>query len=238
MPYTYEYPRPSVTVDCVVFGLNGDRNLRVLLIRRADDPFAGKLALPGGFVNVSDAGNQGEDLEVAARRELDEETGVKPDHLEQLATFGTPKRDPRGRVISVAYMTLVRSTEHAARAGSDASAAEWTLVETATKAKLAFDHGEILALALQRLRAKLRYAPIGFSLLPPTFTISELRGVYEAVLGVALDPANFQKKALATGVLVATGSTKTGKHPAAKLYRFDKRAYERALGGGRFTFDL
>jgi 8-oxo-dGTP diphosphatase len=237
MPHTYKYPRPSVTVDCVVFGLNGDRNLRVLLIKRADEPFRGRLALPGGFVNVSDSGSQGEDLETAARRELEEETGVTPDHLEQLATFGAPGRDPRGRVMSVAYMTLVRSTDHEAKAGSDASEAEWVLVADALLQPLAFDHAEILRTAVTRLRGKVRYTPIGFNLIPQHFTLAELRLVYEAILGRKLDPANFQKKALALGVLTETGQTRKGQHRPAKLYRFDRRAYERAVRDG-FNFEL
>jgi 8-oxo-dGTP diphosphatase len=237
MPYTYKYPRPSLTVDCVVFGLNGDRNLRVLLIRRSGEPFRGALALPGGFVNVSDTGAQGEDLDVAAHRELKEETGIAPDYLEQLATFGAPKRDPRGRVISVAYMTLVRSTDHEATAGSDAAEAEWVLVADALLQPLAFDHADILRSAVTRLRGKVRYTPIGFNLIPQHFTLAELRLVYEAVLGRKLDPANFQKKALALGVLTETGQTRKGQHRPAKLYRFDKRAYERALRDG-FNFEL
>jgi 8-oxo-dGTP diphosphatase len=235
--HTYKYPRPSVTVDCVVFGLNGDRNLRVLLIRRGGAPFAGALALPGGFVNVSDSGDQGESLEAAALRELKEETGVVPDHLEQLATFGEPKRDPRGRVISVAYVTLVRSTDHEALAGSDAAEAEWVLVADALLQPLAFDHAEILRTAVTRLRGKVRYAPIGLSLIPQHFTLAEFRLVYEAILGRKLDPANFQKKALATGVLAETGQTRKGQHRPAKLYRFDKRAYDKAVRDG-FTFEL
>ena len=138
MTFTYEYPRPSVTVDCVVFGVghdadpSGGEELQVLLVERAAEPFKGCLSLPGGFVNVSDDGDQGEDIDTAAYRELEEETGTKPDHLEQLCTVGTPGRDPRGRVITVAYMALVRSVDHKAVAGSDAKEAAWHSLRTAS----------------------------------------------------------------------------------------------------------
>jgi 8-oxo-dGTP diphosphatase len=235
--YTYEYPRPSVTVDCVVFGFNGDQALRVLLIRRKEAPFKGKQALPGGFVGVRDDGDQGESLEAAAMRELAEETGVKLSYLEQLYTFGTPGRDPRGRVISVAYLALVRSSEHVAKAGSDAASAKWVPVQEALASKLAFDHSEILDAAVKRMRGKIRYTPIGVHLLPPEFSLAELRVLYEAILGRALDGANFRKKALATNVLIPTGGAREGSHRPAQLYRFDEEAYQEALEGG-FVFEL
>jgi 8-oxo-dGTP diphosphatase len=236
MAHTYKYPRPSVTVDCVVFGYEPAVGLQVLLIRRKDEPFKGQLALPGGFVNVSDSGGQGEDLEAAARRELREETGVQVAHLEQLYTFGAPGRDPRGRVISVAYLALVRSQDHDARAGSDASAAAWFSVY-AIRGPLAFDHSDVMAMAVERLKAKIRYAPIGFNLLPPEFTLGELRALYEAILNRELDVSNFRKKALATGVLVATKKKREGDHRPAALYRFDRAAYDKAAVKG-FIFDL
>jgi 8-oxo-dGTP diphosphatase len=168
MTFTYRYPRPALTVDCVAFGIGGaaDPELQVLLVERRDDPFKACWALPGGFVVVSDGGGQGEDLEAAARRELAEETGLRVEYLEQLYTFGRPGRDPRGRVVSVAYYVLVRSSR--VSAGSDARAARWWPV-TALSVKgrsiagsLAFDHAEILQIAVERLRAKVRYAPVGF----------------------------------------------------------------------------
>ena len=238
MPFTYEYRRPSVTVDCVVFGFDGDRHMQVLLIRRGEPPFKGKLALPGGFVDVSDEGDQGESLEDAARRELAEETGVKLAYLEQLYTFGAPKRDPRGRVIDVSYFALVRSEEHEAHAGSDAAAAKWVNVQDALKQKLAFDHQEILAMANKRLQAKVRYAPIGFNLLPDEFTIADIRGLYEAILGRELEPGNFHRRVMATDLLEPTGEVRSGgKHRPAALFRFDRKAYDRAMRDG-FNFEI
>lgn len=257
---TYRYPRPSLTVDCVVFGIGNPGQmtkpeLQVLLIRRADEPFKACWALPGGFVNVRDDGDQGEDIEDAARRELEEETGIKVDYLEQLCTFGKPGRDPRGRVVSVAWMALVRTTDHVATAGSDAKEAHWfPLVDalpwgssnpsrtptSLAREPLAFDHIEILQTATDRLRAKVRYAPIGFNLLPAKFTLTQLRELYEAILGRTLDKRNFSKRMLAMGILVESG-VEDEKYkllgPAATLYKFDKRAYDRAVKGG-FNFEV
>jgi 8-oxo-dGTP diphosphatase len=182
--YRYKYPRPSLTVDCVVFGIGGGE-LQVLLVERGDEPFVGRWALPGGFVHVSDEGTKGERSADAARRELTEEAGIGVAHMEQLATFDEPNRDPRGRVVSIAYMALVRSSDHALRAGSDAANASWWPAEHLPR--LAFDHKEIVKYALARLRAKVRYAPIGFALLSPDFALSELQALYETVLGRAVD---------------------------------------------------
>jgi 8-oxo-dGTP diphosphatase len=232
---TYEYPRPAVTVDCVVFGISQENELQVLLVERADEPFRGRWALPGGFVQVSDGRDQGEGLEEAARRELAEETSVKVAHLEQLATFGQPGRDPRGRVISVAYMALVRSAEHVATAGSDAAGVKWWPVNK--RIQLAFDHADVLEVALARLRAKVRYAPIGFALLPRVFPLSELQSIYEAVLGRALDRRNFHRRILAMGILAEAGKQTGVPHRAATLYRFDRAAYDRAVADG-FHFEI
>ena len=237
--FTYRYPRPAVTVDCVVFGIGGKESpeLQVLLIERRDDPFRGRWALPGGFVLVQDEGTQGESLEAAAHRELEEETGLRVDYLEQLCTFGRPGRDPRGRVISVAYYALVRSS--AVAGGSDASQARWWPVSAFSKDRgkgepdaLAFDHGEILRTAIERLRGKVRYAPVGFHLLPPEFTLTELQRLYETILGRALDRPNFRRLILSMGILTEAGRQKDVPHRAATLYRFDRRAYERAIRGG------
>ena len=151
VPFTYKHPRPALTVDCVVFGLD-QATLKVLLIRRKQEPFAGRWALPGGFVNVD------ENLDDAARRELLEETGLEPGSIEQLHTFGAPDRDPRERVVSVAYYALVNIGEHRIRAASDAREAAWFPVAEAPD--LAFDHDRILELALTRLKAKVRHQPI------------------------------------------------------------------------------
>jgi 8-oxo-dGTP diphosphatase len=235
MKWTYRHPRPSVTVDCVVFGVSANDELQVLLVQRGEEPFRGRWAFPGGFVIVSDDGDQGEDLEAAARRELAEETNVSVTYLEQLATFGTPGRDPRGRVISVTYMALVRSAEHAAKAGSDAAAARW--MPTPIRSPLAFDHGAVLEVAIARLRAKVRYAPIGFHLLPPVFSLAQLQRLYEAILGRTLDRPNFRRRILAMEILAVAGKETDVAHRAATLYRFDRRAYDRAVREG-FNFEI
>jgi 8-oxo-dGTP diphosphatase len=219
MNYSYHYPRAALTVDCVVFGYD-EGELKVLLIERGLQPFKGRWALPGGFVRVD------ETLEQAARRELAEETGLKDVFLEQLYTFGEVDRDPRERVISVAYYALVKLSEHEARAATDATNAEWFPVSKTPK--LAFDHADILATALARLKGKVRYQPIGFELLPPRFTLSQLQHLYEAVLGTDLDKRNFRKKVLGFGLLVPLKETQmAGPHRPAQLFRFDAEKYRK-----------
>lgn len=229
MPYTYQYPRAALTVDCVVFGFD-EAELKVLLIQRALEPFKGKWALPGGFVHVD------ETTDDAARRELTEEAGLKGVFLEQLYTFGELGRDPRERVVSVAHYALVKLSGHRAKAATDAADAEWFPISNAPK--LAFDHAEILALALARLKAKVRYQPIGFELLPPKFTLSELQHLYEAVLETDLDKRNFRKKVLGFGLLVPLKETRmAGRHRPAQLFRFDAARYEKFKKRG-FHFEL
>lgn len=236
---TYRFPRPSVTVDAVVFGWAPEtKRLSVLLIERAAPPFKGKLALPGGFIQMR------ESLEDAVRRELHEETGLKDLFLEQLYTFGKPSRDPRARVISIAYYALVNRLEHLVRPGSDAAEAAWANIpdgpaveESALGALLAFDHAEILGIALRRLRGKLRYAPIGFELLPRQFSITQLQQLYEVVLGRPLDRSNFRKRILALGVLERVGVAKGVAHRPPTLYRFDVKKYVRLQRQG-FDFEV
>lgn len=229
MPYTYEHPHPAVTVDCVVFGYD-TTDLKVLLIKRGINPFKGRWALPGGFVRLE------EDLEEAARRELREETALKDLFLEQLYTFGHPRRDPRERVISVAYYALVTLTDHNLHASSDASHVAWFPV--ADLPPLAFDHDSIVETALQRLKGKVRYEPIGFELLPARFTLSELQRLYETILEQALDKRNFRKKILAMGLLADTGEIQQDvAHRAARLYRFDEKRYRQLKKAG-FNFEL
>src|SRR6267378_4405601 len=194
MAFTYEYARPALTVDAVVFGLD-DEDLKVLLVRRDIEPFKGKWALPGGFVRVP------ESLEDAVRRELREETGLAEVFLEQLYTFGAIDRDPRERVVTVAYYALVKLSDHRIRAATDARDAAWFAVSEATG--LAFDHERILAAALERLKNKVRYQPIGFELLPPQFTLSQLQRLYETILETPLDKRNFRKKILSMDFIVA-----------------------------------
>lgn len=256
MPYQYRYPRPSVTVDPVIFGFDlNEADLQILLVQRADEPFRGRWALPGGFVMVSKRGegetkavvdgeaepsDQGESLDAAVRRELKEETGITVAHLEQLYTFGAPGRDPRGRVISVAYMALVRRDQHVPTAGSDAAAARWFSVNEAPQ--MAFDHATIVARALERIRGKVRYAPIGFNLLPERFTMGELQRLYEALLLRPFDASNFakavQKSLILTDVIVKTRSVRKGPHRPAPLYRFDEKGYHKAVRDGRFDFNI
>lgn len=220
MPYTYEYPRPSVTVDCIIFGFDAESALKVLLIQRAYDPFKDKWALPGGFVDM------GENLEQAALRELEEETGLKDNiFIEQLYTFGNPNRDPRGRVISVAYFALVNLSDHDIQASSDAKNAQWFELDQIPS--LAFDHEEILEIAINRLRVKVRYQPIGFELLPEKFPLSQLQSLYETVLGVSkLNKRNFRKRIIDLGVLKEVGKQTNVAHRPAILYSFDKQKYQ------------
>lgn len=232
MPYTYEYPRPALTVDCVVFGLDGlaDDDLKVLLIERAGEPFAGCWALPGGFVDAN------EGLESAARRELQEETGLRINYLEQLYTFGTPGRDPRGHVVSVAWFALVQTLDNIPQSGSDAASTAWHSVLDLPP--LAFDHLRIVTMAHQRLQSKVRYAPIGFEMLPAHFTLWQLQRLYEIVLQRPLDKRNFRRKLMSMGVLEDTGKQQQGTaHRAAKLYRFHEARY-RALQADGFDFEV
>ena len=201
-----------------------------MLIQRALAPFAGKWALPGGFVRLE------ETLEEAARRELEEETGLRNIFLEQLYTFSGVDRDPRERVVSVAHYALVNLHDHDVHAASDASAAAWFGVHDVPS--LAFDHSDILQVALERLRGKLRYQPIGFELLPKKFTLSQLQRLYELVLERELDKRNFRKRVLAMDLLVELDEVEQDvAHRAARLYRFDERKYKRLVKQG-FNFEL
>jgi 8-oxo-dGTP diphosphatase len=210
--YTYEHPRPELTVDVVIFTLR-EEQLNVLLVRRARPPFQGHWALPGGFVEMN------EPLENAAARELEEETGVQGAYLEQLYTYGDPDRDPRGRVVSVAYFALLpKNALPREEAGSDATQLGWFPVDTTPE--LAFDHGQILTYALRRLRYKLEYSAVGFQLLPDSFTLSELQHTYEIVLGEPLDKRNFRRRILQAGIIEPTLQVRSGEGRPAKLYRY------------------
>ncbi|HYI00607.1 NUDIX hydrolase [Hyalangium sp.] len=229
MSHTYEYPRPALTVDCVVFGMD-EGDLKVLLIQRGLEPFVGKWALPGGFVRME------ESLDEAARRELEEEAGIRPSHMEQLYTFGEPGRDPRGRVVTVAYFALVKLSDHRVHASTDAREAAWFSVWDTPK--LAFDHAEILGTALQRLKGKVRYQPIGFELLPPKFTLTQLQRLYEIILERTLDKRNFRKKILSMDLLEELDEVEQDvSHRAARLYRFDHKKYKQLEKAG-FNFEL
>ena len=211
-----KYERPSVTVDVVMMSLR-QRDLQVLLVKRRSWPYEGMWAIPGGFVNID------ESLEAAAKRELQEETNVQDVYLEQLYTFGDPGRDPRTRVITVVYFALLDSARLQVRAASDAADVGWFSVYNLPE--LAFDHAKILQYALDRLRGKLDYTNIAFSLLPEQFTLRELQRVYEIILHRRLDKRNFRKRILSTGILEDTGAKKMeGTHRPARLYRFNPAA--------------
>ncbi|VVJ19010.1 Nudix-related transcriptional regulator NrtR [Amycolatopsis camponoti] len=212
------HPPFAVTVDLVVLTLTGDE-LCALVVRRGVSPHLGEWALPGGFVRAD------EDLSDAARRELAEETGLAPGtvHIEQLAGYGAPDRDPRMRVVTVAYLALAPDLP-TPRAGTDAAEARWAPVRSLAGEHLAFDHDRILADGLERARAKLEYSPLATAFCPPEFTVAELRRVYELVWDTRLDPRNFHRKVTgAEGLLEPTGRTTTrdGGRPA-QLYRRGK----------------
>lgn len=229
MPFTYQYARPAVTVDCVVFGLD-DQDLKVLLIQRDIEPFAGRWALPGGFVKMD------ETLEESALRELGEETGLTKVFLEQLYTFGNPGRDPRERVVTVAYYALVKLLDHKVQAATDARNAAWFAVDDLPK--LCFDHDTILDAALKRLQGKVRYQPIGFELLPQKFSLTQLQRMYEIILERELDKRNFRKKVLSLDILHELDEVEQDvAHRAARLYRFDERKYRQLVKDG-FNFEL
>lgn len=212
-----KYERPSVTVDVVVFTIL-DEQLKVLLIKRNAWPFVGMWAIPGGFVNID------EGLEDAAYRELAEETGVTgvDVYLEQLYTFGAPTRDPRTRVITVAYFALVSADKLRPRAAADAEEIGWFSIYDLPP--LAFDHADILNYGLTRLRYKLEYTAVGFQLLPEKFTLRELQDAYEIILGAKLDKGNFRSKLRKTNVVeMVDGYRDTGGRPA-RLYRFREDA--------------
>jgi 8-oxo-dGTP diphosphatase len=208
-----EYPSFGVTVDLVILTVGG-LGLEALVIERGEEPFRGELALPGGFVL------QDETLDAAASRELAEETGLRERHLEQLASYGDPDRDPRQRVVTVAYLAMMPDPP-APTAGTDAAAASWVPVRSLARQHLAFDHRKILRDGIERARAKLEYTTLARAFCPREFTIAELRRIYEAIWGEELDPRNFSRKVLSTeGFVVPTDAitTRGGGRPA-RLYR-------------------
>lgn len=205
---------PAIAVDMVILAVDGDE-LKVLLIQRGADPYAGRWAIPGGFVDPA------ESLDEAAARELREETGVEGVYLEQLYTFGTPDRDPRGRVISVTYYALLRHAPPIV-GGDDAADARWFPLRELPP--LAFDHGAILDYAIDRVRKKVEYTNIVYSFLPDSFTLTELQRVYEIILGRTIDKRNFRKKINSLDLVVPTGEVRReGAHRPAQLYHFRSR---------------
>ena len=205
----------SVTTDVVIFTIR-DEALKTLLIRRGAKPYKGRWALPGGFLLAN------EDIDDCARRELREETGVSDVYLEQLYTFGHPKRDPRGRVVTVAYYALIPSDKLQLQAATDAAAVDWFAMDELPR--LAFDHDAILAMAHERLVAKLDYSTIAFQFMPERFTLSELQVVYEIIRQEPTDKRNFRKWVLGLGLIEETGEERReGTMRPARLYRTKQR---------------
>lgn len=213
--YCYKYPHPAVTTDCVIFGFDGVR-LNVLLIKRGLQPYLGYWAFPGGFLKPE------ESAEECALRELREETQLTSEYVEQFHTYSLPKRDPRERVITIAYLTLVKLQD--VKGGDDAEEARWFPVDSVPQ--LAFDHDVILRDALARLRERIHFHPIGYDLLPEKFTLKELQTLYEAILGIHFDRRNFAKKMLHLDILTQLDETvwPTPKREA-NLYSFNRDKY-------------
>jgi 8-oxo-dGTP diphosphatase len=234
MTFQYKYSRPALSVDCVVFGLEKTSALKVLLIQRAKDPFKDCWALPGGFVNPESDSS----LEFAAKRKLLEETGVEELYLEQLQTFGNKERDPREWTASVAYYALVNLSQYKITADKDAAAAEWFEI-TEIPRTLAFDHHNIVELAVKRLRSRIRRSPIGFDLLPRKFTLSQLQKLYEVVLGAELDKRNFLRELNKMNLLLDLEEYQQDvSHRPAKLYQFDQETYEKLSKDENFVFAI
>lgn len=223
MPYTYKHPHPAVTTDCVIFGYDVTEGLSVLLVQRGLEPFQGRWAFPGGFMKID------EDADTGALRELLEETGLRPAAIEQFGTFTQVDRDPRERVITIAYFALVRKAE--VQSGDDAAQARWFPVREVPP--LAFDHDRILRVALGKLREKIHFEPVGFELLPEVFTMPQLQALYESILDVRFDRRNFAAKILKLGLLTEVGDRPAGtarRIPAR--YSFNREKYLEMKGKG------
>lgn len=223
-------PTIRLAVDAVVFGYDPKEGISILLIKRKYDPFKGGWAIPGGLVL------ENESLEKAVERELEEETGVKVDYLEQLYTFGEVNRDPRNRVVAVAYYGLVKKSDFHLYASTDAEDAKW--FHWHDLPELAFDHSQILKFAIERLRGKIRYEPIGFELLDDKFPFSELHKLYESLMGEEVDRRNFKKKFLQLNILTELDEkVSEGKGRPGSLFKFDKGKYLKNKKEG-FNFDV
>lgn len=222
----------KIAVDAIVFGYSKQDGVSILLIQRKYEPYKNGWAIPGGFVLAE------ESLETAVKRELLEETGIKVNYLEQLYTFGEPNRDPRQRVIAVAYFGMVKTGMYQElKASTDAANAQWFNIKQLPA--LAFDHKQILQVALERLKAKIRYQPIGFELLDKTFPFSDLEKLYGALLDKELNRRNFSKKILSFDFLEETGelSKPEGKGRPSKMYQFNQKRYKQLLKEG-FHFEI
>jgi 8-oxo-dGTP diphosphatase len=229
MPFQKEIHKTAFSVDNVIFGFDG-LDLKVLLIKRKHDPFAGYWALPGDIVLPE------QDLDEGALQVLEQLTGIKDVYLEQVHTFGKVNRHPRGRVITIAYFSLINIKDVEIRPASFADKVDWKKISSIES--LAFDHLEIMQTCLERLRRNIRYQPIGFELLPNKFTLTALQKLYESILEKDLDKRNFRKKILSMHILKSDNEMQKGvAHRPAKLYSFDKEKYETALETG-FNFEL
>ncbi len=227
--YCYEYERPALATDCVIFGFDGGE-LKLLLLKREKEPFQNTWALPGGFVYMQ------ETTEEAAKRLLSEKTGVHGVYIEQLFTFSETGRDPRERIVSVTYYALVNKSQVELLAGRDTVEASWFRVSEIPE--LGFDHREIVRMAVERLKGKVRYQPVGFELLDEKFTLSQLQVLYEAILGSSIDKRNFRKKILGMGLLEQLDEKEQNvARKAAFYYRFDNKAYAELTRKG-FHFEL
>ncbi|KXX71077.1 NUDIX domain-containing protein [Flammeovirga sp. SJP92] len=227
--YCYEYPRPALTTDCVIFGFDGIE-INVLLIERGIAPFKGKWAFPGGFVRMDESTEEG------AKRELFEETGIKDVFIEQLYTFSDVQRDPRGRVVTVAYFALVKTSDYQLLAGDDAMKAQWFKLKDVPS--LAFDHDLVLRKAHNRLKSKIRYQPIGFELLDAKFTMPQLQLLYESILEIKFDRRNFSNKIMKTGLLIQLDEKVPNvPHRAPRYLMFNKKKYNELQSSG-FNFEI
>ncbi len=218
------YPKPSVTVDCVIFGYK-DNQISLLLLQRAEAPFEGSWTLPGGFLNLE------ETCEQAAQRVLQTKTGISEVYLEQLFTFDSPTRDPRGRVLSVAYFALVNAAQYELMAGKAALDLRWWPWEQLPN--LGFDHAEIIKSAIDRLRSKVQWQPIGFELLSAPFTMPELQNLYECILKTSFDRRNFHKRILGLGILQHVGVRRSNeRRRPADLFVFEEAQYKKLVQDG------
>jgi 8-oxo-dGTP diphosphatase len=217
----------TLSIDCVLFGYD-ERELKVLLIKRQEEPLAGHWALPGGFVDPS------EDLDIAARRILKELTGMPDIYMDQVHTFGEVDRFPLGRVISISYYALIKKSNYTIE--NDADLIEWRPVSAIHS--LAFDHMDIFKKALEKLQNKVRFHPVGFELLPEKFTLTQLQNLYERILGKPLDKRNFRKRLLGMNLVVGLDEIETGvSHRAAQYFKFDQQKYDEFLAQG-FNFKI
>ncbi|MBR3443256.1 MAG: NUDIX hydrolase [Bacteroidaceae bacterium] len=214
--FVYKYPHPAVTTDCVIFGFDGQQ-LKVLLVERGIEPYKGHWAFPGGFLKMDETADEG------ALRELKEETGLETAYIEQLGAFSDVKRDPRERVITIAFYALVNITE--VKGGDDAADARWFRIDDMPL--LAFDHDHILRVAQKRLKEQIHFNPIGFELLPEVFTMPQLQALYEAILEVKFDRRNFSRKLLTLGLLdMADPDQERNGTRTPVLYRFNADKYQ------------